>query len=75
MNKKQYRFYIDVPVWTLNIDSYAVIASDEDEAMKKFENWDYEPLDFSEAIEEQREKPLISRKEELKESEQEKTDG
>ena len=75
MNKKQYRFYIDVPVWTLNFDSYTVIASDEEEAMKKFENWDFEPLEFSEVIEEHREKPLICRKEELKESEQEKTDG
>lgn len=64
MDKKQYKFYIDVPVWTLNIDSYAVIASDEAEAMKKFENWEFEPLEFSEAIEEHREKPQISSKEE-----------
>ena len=64
--KKQYKFWIDVPVWELHVDSYQVIASDEAEAMQKFKEGDYKEWDYSECLEEHKEKPQISSKEEIK---------
>lgn len=58
-----YKFWIDIPVWELHVDSYEVIATDETEALMKLRNGDYRDLDYSECLEEHRESPRVSAKE------------
>lgn len=63
---KQYEYWIDVPVWELHTYSYKVVASSDEEAMKKYMDGDTEDWENSECQGDQDAgEPVISSKEEI----------
>lgn len=67
MSKKQYEYWLNVPVWELHTYSYKVVASSDEEAIKKCKDEDVVDWDVSEVLDDRDGgEPVIVSKEEIK---------
>lgn len=65
---KQYKFWIDVPIWEYVVESVCVIAGSEKEALEKYKEGPYEYDEYSEVIDSKRGTPQIVEVEEINDS-------